>query len=140
MEIRQLKYFIAAAKHLNFTKAAAEDMEEFKEGYDHVINAKAVIDATGGYAGNSQMELELLHNEYYPLNGVWKLFSSHQNDGKMMQAAMDIGAGLYNESIPPEIHNSGTEKWITTAFEKNYIEGQVGVETGRPALLRDRSG
>ena len=68
MEIRQLKYFIAAAKHLNFTKAAAEDMEEFKEGYDHVINAKAVIDATGGYAGNSQMELELLHNEYYPLN------------------------------------------------------------------------
>ena len=104
------------------------------DGTEYVINAKAVIDATGGYAGNSQMELELLHNEYYPLNGVWKLFGSHQNDGKMMQAAMDIGAGLYNESIPPEVHNSGTEKWITTAFEKNYIEGQVGVETGRPAF------
>lgn len=104
------------------------------DGTEYVINAKAVIDATGGFAGNAQMELELLRNDYYPLNGVWKLFGSHQNDGKMMQAAMDIGAGLYNESIPPEVHNSGTEKWITTAFEKNYIEGQVGEETGRPAF------
>jgi fumarate reductase flavoprotein subunit len=104
------------------------------DGTEYVINAKAVIDATGGYAGNSQMELELLRNDYYPLNGVWKLFGSHQNDGKMMQAAMEIGAGLFNESIPPEVHNSGTEKWITTAFEKNYIEGEVGEETGRPAF------
>lgn len=104
------------------------------DGTEYVINAKAVIDATGGYAGNKQMELELLHNEYYPLNGAWKLFGSHQNDGKMMQAAMDIGAGLFNASIPPEVHNSGTEKWITTAFEKNYIDGEVGEETGRPAF------
>lgn len=103
------------------------------DGTEYIINADAVIDATGGYAGNAELELELLHNEYYPLNGVWMLFGSHQNDGKMMQAAMDIGAGLYNASVPPEVHNSGTESWISTQFEKNYIEGKVGAETGRPA-------
>ncbi|MCI5928462.1 MAG: FAD-binding protein [Pseudoflavonifractor capillosus] len=104
------------------------------DGTEYTINADAVILATGGYAGSPEMEQELLRNDYYPLNGVWKHLGSTQNDGKMLQAAMDIGAGTYNISMPPEVHNSGTETWLTTQFEAHYIDGQLGKVTGRPAF------
>ena len=104
------------------------------DGTEYVITADAVVIATGGYAGSADMELELLRNDYYPLNGVWKHLGSTQNDGKMLQAAMDIGAGVYNISMPPEVHNSGTETWLTTEFEAHYIDGEVGKVTGRPAF------
>lgn len=104
------------------------------DGTEYIINAQAVVLATGGYAGSPELELELLRNDYYPINGVWKHLGSTQNDGKMLVAAMDIGAGLYNESIPPEVHNSGTETWLTSQFDAHYIDGAVGEVLGRPAF------
>lgn len=62
------------------------------DGTEYVINAKAVVLATGGFAGSAEMEEKYLSNEYYPLKGAWKQFGMHQNDGKMIQAAIDDGA------------------------------------------------
>lgn len=104
------------------------------DGTEYTINAQAVVIATGGYAGSPELELELLRDDFYPINGVWKHLGSTQNDGKMLVAAMDIGAGLYNESIPPEVHNSGTESWLTTQFDAHYLDGEVGEVLGRPAF------
>lgn len=104
------------------------------DGTEYTINADAVIIATGGYAGSPELEEQLLRNDYYPIKGVWKHLGSTQNDGKMLQAAMDIGAGTYNISMPPEVHNSGTETWLTTQFDAHYIEGQMGKVTGRPSF------
>ena len=104
------------------------------DGTEYTINADAVIIATGGYAGSPELEEQLLRNDYYPIKGVWKHLGSTQNDGKMLQAAMDIGAGTYNISMAPEVHNSGTETWLTTQFEAHYIDGQLGKVTGRPAF------
>lgn len=104
------------------------------DGTEYTIHAKAVILATGGFAGNPQMEETLLRNDYYPLQGVWMHLGSKQNDGKMIEAAMAIGAGLYNESIPPEVHNSGTMSWLTGQFEVHALEGELGKITGRPAM------
>lgn len=104
------------------------------DGTEYTINAKVVVLATGGFAGSPEMEEALLRNDYYPLKGVWQHLGSKQNDGKMIQAAMDIGAGLYNESIPPEVHNSGTMSWLTGQFEVHEVEGVVGMVTGRPSI------
>ncbi len=104
------------------------------DGTEYVISAECVVIATGGYAGSAAMQLKLLRDDYYPINGVWKLMGSAQNDGKMLQAAMDIGGGTYNISMPPEVHLSGTESWLTGDFEAHYIEGEVGGVTGRPAF------
>lgn len=104
------------------------------DGTEYTIYADAVVIATGGFAGNAEMEKQLLRNDYYPLKGVWMHLGSKQNDGKMIQAAMNIGAGLYNESIPPEVHNSGTERWLTGMFDVHEVEGQLGKITGRPSI------
>jgi len=46
-----------------------------------------------------------------------------QNDGKMIQAAIDIGAGTYSIGIPPIVHMAGTPQ-IFTDFEKIPIPGK----------------
>ena len=104
------------------------------DGTEYVITAKSVVIATGGYAGSAAMQLKLLRNDYYPLKAEWRLMGSAQNDGKMLQAAMDIGGGTYNISMPPEVHLAGTDTWLTNDFEAHYIEGEVGEVTGRPAF------
>lgn len=103
-------------------------------GTEYIINAKAVVLATGGFAGNPAMETKLLQNTYYPLKGEWKQFGSFQDDGKMFQAALDIGAATYNISVPPEVHNSGTVSFISMQFEPHYLPGEIGGATSRPAF------
>lgn len=116
----------------NVTGAKARNLAD---GTEYTINAKAVVIATGGYAGNPELVEEMLEETYYPIKGQWKQVGSLQNDGKMFQAALNIGAGTYNNSMAPEVHNSGTETWLTadTRFEAHYIDGEVGEVLGRPA-------
>ncbi len=135
MEIRQLKYFIVAAKHLNFTKAArecnivqtamtqqvanlenelkvklferthrnlsltaagerfvkdakkiinqakaaAEDMEEFKEGYDHVIRI--------GYHGEMfKKDLTEILKEFRKANPKTKVYLSQEPQDQLMES------------------------------------------------------
>lgn len=53
------------------------------------------------------MEKEYLsQNPYFDHFGdeQWTMIGMHENDGKMLQAAIDIGAGTYNISVVPMIH------------------------------------
>lgn len=103
------------------------------DGTEYTINAKAVVIATGGYAGSAELQEQFLTNEYFPIKGVWAHYGSKQNDGKMIKAAMDAGAGTYNVGMPPEVHTCGTETVLTSQFEPHYLEGQVGLVSNRPA-------
>jgi uncharacterized protein with FMN-binding domain/succinate dehydrogenase/fumarate reductase flavoprotein subunit len=116
----------------NVTGAKARDLVN---GTEYTINAKAVVIACGGYAGNPELVEEMLEETYFPIKGQWKQVGSLQNDGKMFEAALDIGAGTYNNSMAPEVHNSGTATWLTAdpRFGQHFVEGKVGEVLGRPA-------
>ena len=103
------------------------------DGTEYVIHADAVILATGGFAGSAEMEEKYLENTYYPIKGAWKMFGMQQNDGKMIQAALDDGAGTYNISVPPMVHVGGVDGFLP-GYPTHEIEGQMGVATGRPAV------
>lgn len=103
-------------------------------GTEYTINAKAVVIATGGYAGSEKLMNTFLRNDYYPIRGYWKQYGSLQNDGKMLEAATNIGAATYNISMPPEVHLAGTESWLSTQFGGHEIPGQKGRFTGRQAV------
>ena len=103
------------------------------DGTEYTINAKAVVLATGGFAGNAEMTTKYLSNEYYELKGEWSVFGLRTNDGKMIQAALDIGAGTYNIGMPPMVHNGGTVSFLP-GFETVLVEGQMGARTGRPQV------
>ncbi|MCI8566338.1 MAG: FAD-dependent oxidoreductase [Lachnospiraceae bacterium] len=76
------------------------------DGTVYTIQAKAVILASGGFAGNGAMESEYFaENPYYSdLGGEWNLIGMAQNDGKMIQAAVAIGAGTCNIDMVPMVH------------------------------------
>lgn len=103
------------------------------DGTEYVIRAKAVVLATGGFAGSGEMEEKYLENTYYPLKGEWKLFGQHQNDGKMLEAAIRNGAATYNISVAPMVHVGGVDGFLP-GFETVPVEGQIGTATGRPAV------
>ena len=102
------------------------------DGTEYVIHADAVVLATGGYMGNPDLQLQLLQETYYPLNGVWHHYGSKQNDGKMWIAAMNIGAGTYNANMSPEVHATSTDTFLTS-FPKHYLEGQKSLVADRDA-------
>ena len=103
------------------------------DGTEYVIRAKAVVLATGGFAGSGEMEEKYLENTYYPLKGEWKLFGQHQDDGKMLEAAIQNGAATYNISVAPMVHVGGVDGFLP-GFDTVPIEGQIGTATGRPAV------
>jgi fumarate reductase flavoprotein subunit len=82
------------------------------DGTEYIINAKSVVTATGGFAGSGKMTAEYLSEEVYPLKGTWNHVGMHQNDGKMIQAAIDHGAGTYNIEMPPIVHVGGGRKTL----------------------------
>lgn len=102
------------------------------DGTEYVINAKEVILATGGFAANAEMTTKYLSDKYYPLSGEWKLFGQHQNDGKMIESAINNGAGTYNIGVTPCVHNAGSVSFLS-GYEPIAIEGAVGWQTQRQA-------
>ena len=56
------------------------------DGTRYTITADKVVLATGGFAGNGEMEDRYLSDEYYNLSGGgrYNLFGMSQNDGKMI--------------------------------------------------------
>ena len=103
------------------------------DGKEYVIRAKAVVLATGGYAGSGEMEEKYLENTYFPLKGEWKLFGMHQDDGKMLESAIQNGAATYNISVAPMVHVGGVDGFLP-GFETVPVEGEIGYATGRPAV------
>ena len=82
------------------------------DGTTYVINADYVVSATGGFAGNGEMEDKYLSDEYYNLSGGghWNIFGMNQNDGKLIASAIENGAGTYNIGMPPVSHIGGAYK------------------------------
>ena len=74
---------------------------ESYDGTTYEIHAKAVILCTGGFAGNREM------CEQY-IGYSMELYGMYQNDGKMLQSAVDNGAAMYNPGIAPMTHNART--------------------------------
>lgn len=105
------------------------------DGTQYEITAKAVVLATGGFAGNDAMvDQYITQNEYfdYSTTGGWKVYGMTQNDGKMIQAALDIGAATYNISMPPMVHNTANEV-LMNVYPIEQIEGKFEGVTGRLA-------
>ena len=78
-----------------------------QDGTEYTINANSVILCTGGFAGSEELEKKYLsQNPYFDHFGdeQWTMIGMHENDGKMMEAAIEIGAGTYNISVVPMIH------------------------------------
>ena len=98
------------------------------DGHTYIIHAKAVVIATGGFAGNGDMTTELLQEDFFPLKGKWRLVGMYQNDGKMLQSALDNGAGTYNISVAPITHIGGP-RYYYHAFE-SWVEKMDRPDTG----------
>lgn len=86
--------------------------------------------ATGGFGGG-ELTNTLYSNEYYPLQGDYMQLGMAQNDGKMIQAALDIGAGSWNMGMPAI--NTGLPALAAEIHEYpvNIIEDQLNNRTGR---------
>lgn len=101
------------------------------DGTEYTINAKAVILATGGFGGNGEMQQQYLSEEYYPLKGgTYNIYGSMQNDGKMIQAAIDEGAATYNIGMPPMSHIGGASA-VMHEYEDIILEGTLDIWTGK---------
>ncbi len=101
------------------------------DGTKYEISAKAVILATGGFAANAEMERKYLSNEYYPLDDAWSIVGMLQNDGAMIQAAIDSGAATYNIGMCPAVHIIGTSGYLSQ-FEVHDLEAYCA-QTNRNA-------
>lgn len=103
------------------------------DGTSYTINAKSVVLATGGFAGNGEMQDKYLSNEYYNLagGGQYNVFGMTQNDGKMIQSAIDNGASTYNIGMPPVSHIGGA---YMVMHEFPILDaGYTDIWTGLPA-------
>ena len=106
-------------------------MAEGNDGTRYEIQAKAVVLATGGFAGSSEMTEKYLTTEYYPLTGApYNVYGMRQNDGAMLEAAIQKGAATYNMSVPPVSHIGGAAA-IMHEFETTPLEGTFDIWSGR---------
>ncbi|MDO4548846.1 MAG: FAD-binding protein [Clostridia bacterium] len=99
-------------------------------GKEYVINAKAVIMATGGFGGG-ELTNELYSDDPYPLRGEYKQYGMAQNDGKMFSAALDIGAGTWNAGMTPILIGIASLAGEIHDYPVNLIEGTMNNRTGR---------
>lgn len=83
------------------------------DGTEYEIHARAVILATGGFAGNAAMEEQYLSNDYFPLKGSWSQVGMTQCTGEMIQSAIDIGANTFNIGHVAHVHMAGSAGFLT---------------------------
>jgi fumarate reductase flavoprotein subunit len=96
-------------------------------GKEYIIHAKAIIQGTGGFSANDEMMSTLINPKYA---GPRKLVGMHQDDGKMMKAAMSIGAGTWNIDMSPIMMHIGLDHYLKH-FPINYKENTLNGRTGR---------
>lgn len=99
----------------------------------YIINAKSVVLATGGFAGSEEMSTKYMGEEYYPLKGKWNICGSWQNDGKMIQAAIDIGAGTFNIGMTPVCHLFGPDGFLNS-YPNVEVPGVRTTKTNLPGV------
>ncbi len=96
-------------------------------GQEYIINCKALIMGCGGFAENAEMTTRLLDPKWA---GPRKVLGTGMDDGKMMQAALDIGAGTWNIEMSPNIMHVGLDHWLTK-YPVEQLEGTLDGRTGR---------
>lgn len=101
------------------------------DGTEYIIHAKKVIMGTGGFLSNSEMTTKYLSNEYYPLSGSWNMVGMTQNNGVLIENAIENGAATYNIGMCPAVHIIGTSGYLTT-FEYHTIEDKLCMQTMKP--------
>lgn len=101
-----------------------------QDGTTYEITADAVILATGGYAGNDEMEEKYL--EHPVANTAWRLFGMEQNDGAMIASAIENGAGTFNIGMCPVSHYNSIAS-VMQAYPVHEIEGKIDSRWGYPS-------
>lgn len=105
------------------------------DGTEYIIHADAVILATGGFLGSSEYTSEWLKdNKYYPMlaSPNWMYNGMGQNDGKMIAAALNIGAGTCGiGNIPITLQETATTGQIHD-YPVNFMKEEgIYNRTGR---------
>lgn len=103
------------------------------DGIEYVIHATQVVLATGGFADSGEMTEKYLSDKYYPLKGAWNHLTVNASDGKMIQAAIDNGAGTYNIGVTPSVHLTGAYRQIS-GFDTHVVKDKIGTITDRTAI------
>jgi succinate dehydrogenase/fumarate reductase flavoprotein subunit/uncharacterized protein with FMN-binding domain len=103
---------------------------EGADGTKYNIYAPTVILCTGGYGGNSEMTEEYLGSTMH-------LYGMQQNDGTMLQAAIeDFNADTYNISSPGIAHGARTSKDIrSTEVEPSHQKILDAIVTNPGVLM-----
>ena len=96
-------------------------------GQEYIIHCKALIMGCGGFASNPEMLSKLLDPKWA---GPRKTLGTGMDTGKMMQAALDIGAGTWNIEMSPNIMHVGVDHWLTK-YPVEQLEGTLDGRTGR---------
>lgn len=101
------------------------------DGTEYEIHAKKVIMGTGGFLANSDMVNKYFSNDHYPLTGSWDMVGMKQNDGKMIEASINDGAGTYNIGMCPAVHIIGAAGFLTN-FKYHTLDNQLCLQTMKP--------
>ena len=96
-------------------------------GKEIEVRCNAVIMSTGGYGQNAELMNTLLPPK---LAGSWFQNGNYCNDGKMFQAALNIGAGTYNADVPPCCMEISLPRYMHH-FPIEFVEGKITKRTGR---------
>ncbi len=96
-------------------------------GREYIIHAKAVIMGCGGYANNDEMLSRLPDKQFA---GPRRVTNVGQADGKMLQAALDMGAGTWNLGMSPIVMMKGLPHRLTR-YPVNIMKDRLDGRTGR---------
>ena len=96
-------------------------------GREYIIKAKAIIQGCGGFASNNEMLTNLLDPQFA---GPRKVTNTGVSDGKMLKAALDIGAGTWNIGMSPIVMMKGLPHYLKK-YPIEFLDGRLNGRTGR---------
>lgn len=102
------------------------------DGTEYEIHADSVILATGGFAGNGDMEKKYLSDAYFPLKDSWSQVGMKQCTGEMIESAIGIGANTYSIGMCPAVHIIGTAGYLTNF--KYHVTNDYQSSTNKPLV------
>ena len=102
-------------------------------GKEYEIHANAVIMSTGGFGSNPELMNSLLAPS---IAGSWMQNGNYQNDGKLFQAALNLGAGTYNADMAPITMEIGLPRYLHH-FPINFVDADKS-PSARAARPRGR--
>ncbi len=96
-------------------------------GQEYIIHAKAVIAGGGGYGDSEELCNEIPRDIY---KGRRKAITLGEADGKLLKAALNLGAAGYNLDMSPMVMHLSLDHWLTK-YPIEFKEGSLNGRTGR---------